>query len=103
MADCLQSKYNNKGKEYTLEELANRFAEGELAKLASDGVVDLSDFKRGKKNAFAKNLQGVEVKPKTEQIVVNNEPVKATSSEGKPIETTTNKISSSFEAGIQAA
>jgi len=103
MADCLQSKYTYKGKEYTLEELANRFAEGELAKLASDGVVDLSDFKRGKKNAFAKNLQGVEVKPKTEQIVVNNEPVKATSSEGKPIETTTNKISSSFEAGIQAA
>jgi thymidylate synthase len=44
MADCLQSKYTYKGKEYTLEELANRFAEGELAKLASDGVVDLSDF-----------------------------------------------------------
>ena len=47
MADCLQSKYTYKGKEYTLESLAKHFAEGELARLASDGAVDIAKYKKG--------------------------------------------------------
>jgi hypothetical protein len=73
MADCLQSKYTYKGKEYTLETLAKHLAEGELANLAGEGVVDLNKYKKGKRTTFSKNLKGVTTKeapaPKVETKV----------------------------------
>lgn len=108
MADCLQSKYIYKGKEYTLESLAKHFAEGELAKLASDGIVDISKYKKGNRKAFAKNLKGVTVKEsQTVTPVEPQAPEKeiplGTSEAGEPVSTTTTKINDSLAAILEAA
>ena len=108
MADCLQSKYTYKGKEYTLESLAKHFAEGELAKLASEGSIDLSKYKKGNRKAFGKNMKGVTVAEKqtvepVKQVVEEKQIPLGTTEDGQPVSTTTTKVNDSLGDILKAA